>query len=315
MKNSKNPWEGMEPARRRRVNELYKKFECYWVTGYDGKYGFLIESKDFFDAKTKKIKLKGITVINENTDDSSSLLLFLKKKEDWDLFLDLCNSLSSASNISAVQVRLGRWQKFLQRERNKAMTREMQMGLFTELACLKEVLEPKIGIKQAINAWVGPDSDKQDFLLDDFILEIKSYRTSKTPVAHISSAGQLYSEKEPIYVILYALMDSEKGASISDLIDEIELIISEDEINEELIEVFNSKLDNYGYIPDFDNETSLIKFKIDNSSVYHVTDDFPKLTPLDIPLQITSLQYGIDLSKCSDYLVNIEDIMGEVKNG
>ena len=176
-------------------------------------------------------------------------------------------------------------------------------------------MEPKIGIKQAINAWVGPDSDKQDFLLDDFILEIKSYRTSKTPVAHVSSAGQLYSEKEPIYLILYALMDSEKGASVSDLSDEIELIISEDEINEELIEVFNLKLDNYGYIPDFDNETSLIKFKIDNSSVYHVTDDFPKLTPLDIPLQITSLQYGIDLSKCSDYLVNIEDIMGEVKNG
>ena len=102
MKNSKNPWEGMEPARRRRVNELYKKFECYWVTGYDGKYGFLIESKDFFDAKTKKIKLKGITVVKENTDDSSSLLLLLKKKEDWDMFLSLCNNLSSASSISTV---------------------------------------------------------------------------------------------------------------------------------------------------------------------------------------------------------------------
>ena len=149
MKNSENPWQGMEPARRRRVNKVNDKIECYWVTDYNGKFGFLIESKDFFDAKTKQIKLKGITVFNENTDDSSSLLLYLNKKEDWDMFLPLCKHLSSASSISAVQIRLGRWGKFLQHERNKAMTREMQMGLFTELTCLKEILEPKIGIKQA----------------------------------------------------------------------------------------------------------------------------------------------------------------------
>jgi hypothetical protein len=315
MKNSENPWQGMKPLERRRVDTLERKFECYWVTDKTGKYGYLLESTDFFDAPTVQLKLKGIIVFAQNSDKGSSLILVLDEKENWQIFLALCNDLSKASKnqenaksfISAVQARLTRWQKLLQRTKNKSMSREMQMGLFTELTCLKEILEPKIGIKQSLNAWVGPEFDKQDFLLDGFILEIKSYRTSKTPVASISSSGQLFSEKEPIYLISYALTTSDNGSSIDDLIDEIEEIIGESE-NRELTEAFNLKLDSYGYIPDISNETPLLKFLVDNFNIYHVNDDFPKLITPSIPLQINHLQYGIDLSRCSEFLVDIEDI-------
>jgi len=315
MKNSANPWQGMKPLERRRVDTLERKFECYWVTVATGKYGFLLESVDFFNAPIVQLKLKGINILAQNTDKGSSLILVLEEKEDWQIFLALCIDLSKASKnqenaksfISAVQARLTRWQKLLQHTKNKSMSREMQMGLFTELACLKGILEPKIGIKQSLNAWVGPELDKQDFLLDGFILEIKSYRTSKTPVASISSSGQLFSEKEPIYLISYALTTSENGSSIGDLIDEIEEIIGESD-NSELTEVFNLKLDSYGYIPDIGNETPLLKFLIDNINIYHVKDNFPKLITPNIPLQINSLQYGIDLSRCSEFLVDIENI-------
>ena len=163
MKTNINPWEGMESARRRRVNEIYNKFECYWVTNFDGKYGYLIQSPDVFITPKKELKLKGITITNKNTDEFSSLLLLLEEKENWEIFLALCNNLSGAATISAVQLRLNRWQKVLQLSSDKAMSREIQMGLFTELSCLKDILEPKNGIKQAINAWVGADFDKQDF--------------------------------------------------------------------------------------------------------------------------------------------------------
>lgn len=308
-----NPWEGMGVRTKRRVDNLDRKFECSWVTDHLGKYGYLIETGSIFEESTSQLKLKGITVTSQNIDETSRLLFFLEEKENWQIFFALCTDLTSASHnqdsdknfILAVQARLKRWQDLLKLTQSKSMSREMQMGLFTELTCLKNILEPRIGIKQAITSWVGPEADKQDFLLDKCILEIKSYRTSKTQAANISSLGQLYSEKEPIYLMSYALTTSDNGQSVNDLIGEIELLIGERDNG--LIEAFNIKLDGYGYVPDM-TDMPLLKFIVDSEKAYHVSDEFPKLIPTDAPPEIFNLKYAIDLSKCSHFLVDIDDI-------
>ena len=162
---------------------------------------------------------------------------------------------------------------------------------------------------------MGPDSDKQDFLMDNFILEIKSFKTSKSPVASISSPGQLYSEKEPIYLVCFALTNSENGKSIKHLIDETKELIQSLENSDELNELFDSKLDSYGYIPFFEDEISLLSFIIDNVNTYAVNDEnFPKVTPQMIRSEISNLQYGIELTQCGDFLVEIEDIFKELNN-
>ena len=320
--NSSNPWSGMGALERRSVDDLDRSFACYWVTNENGKYGYLIEANEIFELPQKQIKLKGITVIFGNTDKTSEFMMFLEEKENWQIFLALCKDLSKASRnqenvnnfILAVQSRLTRWQKILQQDRKKPMSREMQMGLFTELSCIKDIIEPKVGIKQALDSWVGPDSDKQDFLLDNFILEIKSFKTSKSPVANISSSGQLYSEKEPIYLVCFALTNSDNGKSIDDLINDIEGLIENNANSNVLNEIFALKLDSYGYVPVFNEETPLLNFLIDNVNAYFVSADFPKLTPQVVPLEISNLQYGIELSKCSDFLIEIDDIFLELND-
>jgi len=318
-----NPWGNMGAYERRSVDNLDRSFACYWVTNENGKYGFLIEANEIFELPQKKIKLKGITVNFGNTNISSEFMMFLEEKENWQIFLALCNDLSRASEnqesvsnfILAVQSRLMRWQKILQQDLKKIMTREMQMGLFTELSCIKDFIEPAIGIKQALNSWVGPDLDKQDFLMDNFILEIKSFKTSKSPVASISSPGQLYSEKEPIYLVCFALTNSENGQSIKHLIDETKELIQSSENSDELNELFESKLDSYGYIPFFEEEIPLLSFIIDNVNTYAVNDEnFPKVTPQMIRSEISNLQYGIELTQCGDFLVEIEDIFKDLNN-
>jgi hypothetical protein len=319
-----NPWADMGPYERRSVDNLDRSFACYWVTNENGKYGYLIESNEIFELPDKKNKLKGITVNFGNTETGSEFLMFLEEKENWQIFFALCNDLSKASEnqesvnnfILAVQSRLSRWQKILQKDLKKPMTREMQMGLFTELACIKDFIEPAIGIKQALNSWVGPDSDKQDFLLDNFILEIKSFKTSKSPIASISSPGQLYSEKEPIYLVCFALTNSENGQSINDLIDEIKELIRNSNHTDQLNELFELKLDSCGYIPVFDEEIPLLSFIVDNVNTYAVNDDnFPKVTPQMIPSEISNLQYGIELTQCADFQVDIEEIFSRLTNG
>ena len=135
MKYDKNPWEGMKPARRRRVSEIYDKFECYWVTDYDGKYGYLIESNEVLGEPQKLIELMGIT-ISINTDKTFNLILFLEEKENWEIFLDICNNLSSVAIrqrnaqtfMSAIQIRLARWQKILLNKINKSIMAPMISG-------------------------------------------------------------------------------------------------------------------------------------------------------------------------------------------
>lgn len=121
---------------------------------------------------------------------------------------------TSDKMISAVEIRLRRWQQLLKQDANQTFTIEKQMGLFSELLCLKEIVAAKVGIKQAVVSWVGPEFDKQDFLMDKAVIEVKSHRTSKDEIVHISSLQQLHSEKEPLLLMSYALTFSENGLSV-----------------------------------------------------------------------------------------------------
>jgi len=317
MNSNHNPWDGLNPSEKKRVDNIQREFECYWAMDSVGKYGYFVESNIPFELPKKQTKFEGITV----TSQDSMLILILEDNQNWKLFKHICDHLSeqsieiesAAGFIKKVQITLKKWHDMLKFARNKSMTPELQMGLFSELSCIREILEPNLGIKQAIKSWVGHEKDKQDFLLDNLIIEVKSHRTSKSPIANISSAGQLYSEKEPIYLFSYALTtNASEGPTVMDLVSEVEALISIDEENSELIEYFYIQLDNYGYNPEFADEKDALRFLIDSVTCYEVNDFFPKLT--EVCAEIVHLQYGIDLTKCASFIVNIDDVFNGEQN-
>ncbi len=157
--------------------------------------------------------LKGISVLKRNSPEGfGELFLILNDHDDWELFKILCDDLTAAAVqcgadeeiIDAAEIRLRRWHLLLKREIRRELTVEVQMGLFSELLCLRDLVAPMTGIKQAADSWVGPLSDKQDFLLENSAAEVKSYRTSRGPVVEISSVQQLNSEKESLFLITYS---------------------------------------------------------------------------------------------------------------
>lgn len=105
------------------------------------------------------------------------------------------------------------------------------------------------------------------------IIEVKSYKTSKTPIVSISSAAQLYSDKQPIYLISYGLTPADSGISIDDLILDIEKQLENESF--EFFETFHNKLFEYGYMIDLDIKK--YKFIIDKNRIFHVSPLFPKL--------------------------------------
>ncbi|KJS87145.1 MAG: hypothetical protein JM58_05265 [Peptococcaceae bacterium BICA1-8] len=313
MTNDINPWAKMSTSSQRRI-DFQTQHNLFWVKDFHGNYGFCLQSMNGFDIDENTIRLRGISILKRNTEKGIvELFLILSKKEDWEIFLTLCEDLvavtknyhSDIEMICAIENRLKRWQQLLKQEKSQELTIEKQMGLFSELLCLRDFVAKRAGIKQSIISWVGPESDKQDFLLEDIVIEVKSHRTSKGDFAHISSQLQLNSEKEPLYLFSYALTPSENGLSIEDISKSIRMQINRE--SNDLIYQFENKLMEYGYFLEF-NKESLQKFIVDKLKVFHVSDTFPKISVKDIRSQIVAVKYTIDLSQCSDYEVEIQSL-------
>jgi len=309
-----NPWLDMKESARRRIESI-AEHNLFWITDLEGKYGFCLQSKNLFESIKPPANLNGVSILKRNsTYNYGELFLILNNKEDWQIFHSLCDDLISITHkydsdeamINAVEIRLKRWQQLLKQDRNQNMSLERQMGLFTELLCLKDIITPKIGISQAITSWVGADFDKQDFLLDNAIIEVKSYRTTKSPIINISSLQQLHSDKEPIYLLTYSLMQSDNGTDVDFLVREINKLLETEP--EDVLNVFDNKLLEYGYIPEI-VKTPFLKFIVDKTKAYYVCDNFPKISPEHVQSQIVKVKYAIDLIQCEEFETGIDSII------
>lgn len=154
MINNINPWLNMQESAQRRIESI-TTHNIFWVTDLEGKYGFCLQSKNIFESIKPPANLNGVSILKRNsTYNFGELFLILNNKEDWQIFNSLCEDLISITHkydsdeamINAVEVRLKRWQQLLKQDRNQDMSLERQMGLFTELLCLKDIITPKIGI-------------------------------------------------------------------------------------------------------------------------------------------------------------------------
>jgi hypothetical protein len=314
--NIKNQWYGMSESSERRIDsDIDTEHNLFWITDLEGKYGFCIKSKNLFESIKSPANLNGISILKRNSIyNYGELFLVLNNKDDWQIFHSLCEDLISITHkydndeamVNAVEVRLKRWQQLLKQDRNQDMSLERQMGLFTELLCLKDIITPKIGIEQAIISWVGADFDKQDFLLDNAIIEVKSYRTTKSPTIGISSLQQLHSDKEPIFLLAYSLMQSDNGMNISSLVKDIEQLLESEP--QDINNIFENKLLEYGYIPEI-VKTPFFKFIVDKIKAYYVSDSFPKISPEHVKSQIIKVKYSIDLIQCEEFKVEIDSII------
>jgi len=302
-----NPWENMKDFSRQRVDAT-TEHNVYWVVDAE-RYGLYLQAKTEFLTKDRSISFNGIDVIKRNLNGMGELILLLHNKDDCLIFYKICEDLVATIHqydtdvlmiISAVESRLQRWQELLKTKNKGGMSIELQMGLFSELYFLKNHLFPNVGLTQAIISWTGPNRDQQDFLIDKAVIEVKSHRTSKGEVASISSAAQLHSEKEPLFLVSYGLTRSENGVSIETLVDEMRNLMSSSP--DAARGMFASKLIDYGYIPELETQP-LACFILDTEKTFFVSDDFPTITSLKIMSQIIRVKYVIDLALCAEFEV------------
>lgn len=132
-------------------------------------------------------------------------------------------------------------------------------------------------------------------------LEVKSTLSSKGSIITISSAFQLETTKNNLFLIFYSLSQTQNGESISDIINYIDKKIK----NEEIKIKFYKKLFNIGYNL---TETEYDKFRIDKINYYKITDNFPKISSKNLDLRIKEVKYKIDLTFCDSFKVSKKNL-------
>jgi predicted RNA-binding protein YlxR (DUF448 family) len=304
-----NPWLQLDRLSRIRVKESIK-YNAFWIVDALNQYGLMIQCDEDFMQPIREIRLNGIQIQLDQSSTPNKLILLLKETKDWEIFLILCNDLINVMKehdediIVNVMKRLERWQKLLRKSTFKIMSKEEQMGLYSELIVLRNYIIPAYGFSAGIHGWVGALGDKQDFLLENLTIEVKSFRMTSGNSVWISSKEQLNSEKKPLYLFACALNEAGRGETITELVKSI----AEQIENESLSAEFIKKVEEYGFFPDVSQE-SLSKFLLEQVNGYEVRDGFPKIALDNVSPLISNMKYSIELSGCSKFKVNMNAIL------
>jgi len=306
-----NPWNNLKKP----INfHSYSAILCdkdsvlrfYWAKDFYENKIFLLQLSD----NTQEIKefddILGIKIIFEKINNMQQLSFVLTDIGNDDMFYLICNDLlEKTRNLieeqNAIDVLLNRldgWKKFLKSKR-KVLDKRGLIGLIAELYFLKNELFPKFGVEQSLNFWKAPIQEKQDFIVHDTAIEIKTKSTQNKIT--ISSFEQLNTELNNLYIYVLTVAESSQNIinsiNILQYIENIKREIANYDI-ESLLE-FEKLLFEYGYFnnPEFEK----LYFFIGEKSVYKVENDFPKIS--HIFLGIESLTYKINLDNCKNYEV------------
>ncbi|MDL0089681.1 PD-(D/E)XK motif protein [Campylobacter gastrosuis] len=297
-----NPWQDMQNNTKRRVYSN-SSYNIFWIVDLNGRYAFGIELDFYLKTNRKGIKFNGLTTLIKKSENTTNFYIALNDNSNWQLFKLVCDDIILLLNthknnknvIDNVETRLLKWRKIFVLNIDDDFGIEKQMGLFGELSFLNDIASSQVGFEQALDSWVGASFDKQDFIFNDCAVEIKTYKTSRPQNITISSAYQLYTNKEKLYLVAYALSASNQGFSVKDIVESVEAKITD-------IEAFYKKLFLYGYKAN--DQSNLQKFKIDKILFFNVNDKFPKIVTTDIDHRICDVKYTINLLKCNEFLLD-----------
>ncbi len=240
------------------------------------------------------------------SDNRWTLSFELLRNEQQSVFAILCcdiieNSRPAANEAEALKLVISRyrqWSKLLETQRSGLMDEYSRKGLLGELLFLEERIDSAPSTLVAVQGWSGADKADQDFMYPDGWFEIKSIGASATSVT-ISSLEQLACKDagELVIIRIDKVAPERTGAiSLNDLVHRISAILVS---NADALDLFRTKLNEYGYI-DL-QEYSEQKYFCSGTQRFQVDESFPRLTVANVPTQVASAHYELDLPALANW--------------
>ena len=230
----------------------------------------------------------------------------LLRNEQQGVFATFCcdvieHSRSAADEKDALKLVISRykqWSKLLESQRSGLMDEQRRKGLLGELLFLEKRIAVSDSALSAIQGWVGADGADQDFMYSDGWFEVKSVGISAASVP-ISSLEQLNcadTGELVIYRIDKVAPERTGAFSLNEIVHRMCDSLMGDS---NALDVFRAKLSAYGYI-DL-QEYSEQKYHHTKTTRYCVDESFPRLTIKNIPTQIVSAHYELNLPSLTNW--------------
>jgi len=243
--------------------------------------------------------------------DTGYIVLELTDQSFTDLFNDLIISIyqhiyqmSDVKEYSQVFIQMFyKWSEFFDDKKSEKLSQDIIKGLFGELFVLKELIKDTSSthINDLLSSWKGPYDKGHDFELDQKHIEVKTKETTKTSVK-ISSEHQLELEMDvPLELLVLSVeTNSSQGQSLSTLISDIkDTVVSKLGDFSIVLTALSQKNITSQNIYQYDN----LRFEAIEETVYNCThSDFPKLTKINTPKAIGSIQYTLHLNYLNEYI-------------
>ena len=304
-----NPWHGIHPSSKKRC---ISGPDIYWQVDEFGVYCLRFENVELGSINFNNIELNEISIVLQAAGKglftiTLKLLDPLKYELFYFLSSDLINHLAKETPISALKLkkRLQFWLELWQKKQTRELSLIAQMNLFSELYVLFNLIVHQKGIEFGVLSWRGPEKDKQDFDLSEYLVEVKSYLSTSKKILKISSAEQLTVRAQPIKLAALQLSQSpEEGLSVFDLLSMNTNVI--DKLATVTYGLFYSKLYALGYSQETDART---KFKVISTTCYNVSGDFPVISALKIPEGIDTVEYSIKIDFIGKHEIKINDLI------
>jgi hypothetical protein len=257
--------------------------------------------------------------LNEESQDTIIVGFILNNPVFMDIFSTLCEDIYKtviSENNPSIMVkgvinRLLMWHQFLQTFGCQGLSLEYQRGLYGELRFLRDVLFPKIGIKNALSAWKGPIKGNQDFLISGTAVEVKTSIAKQHQKILIASEQQLDNGGlNALYIYHLSLREVDNnGETLAGIIDQIR---NEIDLHKGPVHEFEEQLFKAGYLDKYRFKYEASGYTDRAISIFLVRENFPRIVEKDLKSGVGDVQYSIDLSSCVPFKVNETDFLSDL---
>jgi Putative PD-(D/E)XK family member, (DUF4420) len=322
MINIKSIWENHKPTGdiiiKTKIDEI-PHLNCFAATNHiTGQHLYIMSlTKNVLIPELKNYRFKGVeiyTLLNQ-TENKIELYIYLLDNELKDIFSlfiqnileEVEQSITENEAITKTLNVISKWKKLFDKINFNGLSLEQQKGLIGELMFLNFLLNQTKTSTNALNAWTSSEQEFQakDFTLGSIGIEIK-FTTSKQPRIKVSNERQLDAENlTNLFLVLYSTEAvKDKGISLNSIVEQTRQNFR----TEEDRNVFNSKLQQYGYFDD-DREYYDKMYSLKKTFCFAIKNEFPKIVKNHLPLGIYDTAYSIEISAVENFIVEIEEIL------
>jgi hypothetical protein len=207
--------------------------------------------------------------------------------------------------VRLIQSVLAKWRLFWSGLSQGLLSRNQQIGLFGELWFLSRWLAPFVGMGRAVEMWRGPVGARNDFETPRLGIEVKA--TARIDGAHVIHGLEQLLEPAGGSLLLFSLAVREEASaenSLPSVVASTRQLIGEDHL---AMSTFDSMLFSSGYDERFVAEYAKYQFRVRGENLYHVKDNFPRLTPSSflaaLPPGVGNIEYELRLDSAGSWLL------------